>query len=287
MKRSTATLSCLACLGSGSSSRWLAILRSLRLMRLSRPASAGLHRPLSTLAAALATTAILSLSSASALADVCRPYSGPREAVLVREAIDGDSLVLRDGTQVRIIGINTTEISGKLQPAPYSLRARRHVRRRLRDSDHRIYLYPGSEKHDRYGRRLAYVVLEDGRDLGEDLLLAGLAAAVYIPPNTYRAECYRNAERRARSYRRGLWSTDSPFHRRFQVIEGKIRHFQRGQGSLVVYIGAQKLPVSILTRQWQPDPGEFNLSNLYGRKVRVSGWLNQRGHLIVRHPNGL
>ena len=276
MKTTTAT----SCLCPAASPRRLAVSRSLRLRRMSGAAGGRLHRSLTALAAAL----IISLSSANATAAGCSAYIGPGEPVLVREVIDGDSLVLQDGTQVRIIGINATEVWADPHPAPYSRRARRHTRRLLHGSGHRVRLYPGNERHDRYGRLLAHVVLDSGLDLGEELLLAGLAAAVYIPPNTYRAECYRRAERRARSHHRGLWSVEDPFHRRFQVIEGKIRHFQRGQGSMVVYIGAQKLPVAIVTSQWQPDVKEFNLSNLYGRKIRASGWLNRRGHLIVRHP---
>ncbi len=267
MKTTTAPASSLR-----SAARRLAAPRSFRPLPLLRPT------------AALAAAAILALFSVEATATGCRPFTGKGEAVLVNEVVDGDSLVLQDGTEVRIIGINATEIWGDPHPAPYSRSARRHTRRLLRGSGNRIYLYPGDERHDRYGRSLAHVVLENGRDLGEELLLAGLAAAVFFPPNTYRAECYRRAERLARSHHRGLWSHRDPFQRRFQVIEGKIGHFQRGQGSLVVYIGARKLPVSIITTHWQPDAKEFNLSNLYGRKVRASGWLNRRGHLIVRHP---
>lgn len=257
-----------------ASSCQLAVLRLLHRLRRHRPPKV----------AALAATAILALSSAGAAADGCRAYSGPGDPVLVRKVIDGDSLVLQDGTKVRIIGINTTEVWPDPRPAPYSLRARYHSHRLVRDSDHRVHLYPGTERYDRYGRLLAHVVLGNGRDLGEELLLAGLAAAVYIPPNTYRAECYHRAERQARSHHRGLWSVEDPFHRRFQVIEGEIRHFQRGQGSMILYIGAQKLPIAIVTHQWQPNAKEFNLGRLYGRKIRASGWLDRRGHLIVRHP---
>ena len=251
------------------------------------PRSPRPFRPLSRVAAAhaaLLIVVVLALASAGAAASDCSPFSTQSELVLVREVVDGDSLVLEDGTKVRIIGINSTEIWGDPHPAPYSHRARRHAHRLIRSSGRRVRLYPGAEKHDRYGRTLAHVVLEDGSDLSEVLLLAGMAAAIYVPPNTDRANCYHRAERLARRHHRGLWSVKNAFHRRFQVVEGKVGHFQRGHGSMVVHVGARQLPVVILTNNWQPDSEVFTLSKLHGRKVRASGWLNRRGHMIVRHP---
>src|SRR3954447_22665490 len=60
------------------------------------------------------------------------------------------------------------------------------------------------ERHDIYGRRLAYVYL-DGRNFERELLQKGYARLLVIEPNHAHARAMLDDELNARSHKRGLW----------------------------------------------------------------------------------
>lgn len=60
-------------------------------------------------------------------------------------------------------------------------------------------------KKDRYGRLLAYVYLSNGTMVNEQLVVAGMANTMTIPPNVKYAERFRKAEASAREKRLGHW----------------------------------------------------------------------------------
>ncbi len=59
------------------------------------------------------------------------------------------------------------------------------------------------ERRDRYRRLLAYVYLKDGRMLNEEIVKAGYANLLTIPPQYQ--ERFLKAYREARENRRGFW----------------------------------------------------------------------------------
>ncbi len=61
------------------------------------------------------------------------------------------------------------------------------------------------EKRDQYGRILAYVYLQDGRMLNEEIVKSGYANVMTIPPNVKHEDRFRKVYREARENRRGLW----------------------------------------------------------------------------------
>jgi micrococcal nuclease len=64
----------------------------------------------------------------------------------------------------------------------------------------------GVEPHDRYGRTLVYLWLEDGRFVNELLVARGYARTLAIAPNTRYAARFRLRAAEARLAGRGLWS---------------------------------------------------------------------------------
>ncbi len=54
------------------------------------------------------------------------------------------------------------------------------------------------EKRDRYGRLLAYMYLPDGRMLNEEIVKAGYANILTVPPNMKYQERFLKAYRGAR-----------------------------------------------------------------------------------------
>lgn len=140
------------------------------------------------------------------LAGLGAPATGTEtEVVVVRWALDGDSLLLEDGRQVRLLGVNAPEIGKDGQADQPLARAARERSNRLTRGQS-VRLQYDQERFDRYGRTLAYVALPDGRDLENILLGEGLAWFVAIPPNLSHLELYRAAEAEARAARRGIWA---------------------------------------------------------------------------------
>lgn len=140
------------------------------------------------------------------------PGEGVAEAVApVVRVIDGDTIVVRlDGhdEDVRLIGVDTPETVKPGTPVQcYGERASRFTKRLL--TGRRVRLLFGVERHDVYGRTLAYVHL--GRRFVEAMLARrGLARSLTIPPNDRFAPLLRRLERRAALAGRGLWGACRP-----------------------------------------------------------------------------
>ncbi|MEA3411406.1 MAG: thermonuclease family protein [Pseudomonadota bacterium] len=133
----------------------------------------------------------------------------------VRHVYDGDTVKLEDGRAVRLVGLNTPEISRDESPSdPYARAARRALIEMLDTTGFRVHGRYDTERRDRYGRTLAHLFLPDGNSLTAMLLQRGLGAAITVPPNVWNGECYFAAEAGARDRLRGMWS-----HPRFQPIE--------------------------------------------------------------------
>ncbi|HEY3613764.1 MAG TPA: thermonuclease family protein [Gaiellales bacterium] len=130
----------------------------------------------------------------------------------VSYVIDGDTIIVQltggDRVHVRLIGIDTPEISHSAGEASdcYGQAAARITRTLASDRD--VELQVGRERHDRYGRLLAYVSIVGGpADLERRLLTLGAARTLTIPPNDDRADEYAGLAREARRAGRGLWGS--------------------------------------------------------------------------------
>ena len=138
------------------------------------------------------------------------------EPVLVKSVIDGDTIeVLRNGVEFRIRfkGINTPELYADDGPQPYADEARDFVWDSIGaqeiglefDSD--CGSAPFDTCYDGYGRLLAYIRIEDGRDLAEELLRAGLARVYRYQNELYdRLDAYYAAQSTAQQSDLGIWS---------------------------------------------------------------------------------
>jgi micrococcal nuclease len=140
------------------------------------------------------------------------PGAGPAEAVVpVARVIDGDTIVVRlDGgyEDVRLIGVDTPETVKPDTPVQCFGERASHFTKRLLEG-RRVRLVFGVERHDVYGRSLAYVHL--GRRFVEAMLVRrGLARSLTIPPNDRFAPLFRRLERRASLAGRGLWGACRP-----------------------------------------------------------------------------
>jgi micrococcal nuclease len=131
----------------------------------------------------------------------------PASAVVrVARVVDGDTILVRlEGRDqyVRLIGVDTPETVKPDTPVQcYGPRASRFTHGTLEGQTVRLVF--GAERHDVYGRLLAYVYL--GRRLFEaELARRGLARPLTIPPNDRFAPLFEGLARRAARAGRGLW----------------------------------------------------------------------------------
>ncbi len=212
-------------------------------------------------------------------AEACTMPRGLAE-VEVERVIDGDTLRLRDGRSVRLIGLNTPE-KGRQGRAdePLALEAGRALQRLVAASANRVRLLPGAQSQDRYGRLLAHAFDRSGRSLEAAQLAAGLGLVVAIAPNTARLDCLLAAESQARQQRRGLWlrpplRQTHQLQAGFALVQGRVQRSERNRGGWWLELDGA-LAVRIAPRQ-RARFDERQLEALKGRRVEVRGWVIDR-----------
>ncbi len=219
----------------------------------------------------------------------------------VVEVIDGDTVVLDDGSQVRFVGIQAPKLPlGRkgFEEWPLAQEAKDHLVRVALDRT--VALRYGGARKDRHGRRLAHLYLEDGTWLQGAMLSAGLARVYTWPDNRALARDLLDAERGARVAGRGIWS--HPFYRilkaeeagrhidSFQLVEGVVQHAAAVRGRVFLNFGADwrtDFTVEIEAADMKAIR-ESGLAPkaLEGRRVRVRGWIKSRNGPAIQatHP---
>jgi micrococcal nuclease len=129
--------------------------------------------------------------------------ASPAGTGVVSHVRDGDTIELTNGYVIRLVQIDTPELS---EGECYAQRARALLRRLLPLGTHvRIVEDPALDHVDQYGRRLAYVFKGDV-NVNRALVARGAAGAWFFKGSRGRyARPLLAAERRARAERVGLW----------------------------------------------------------------------------------
>ena len=140
--------------------------------------------------------------------------------ILVKRAVDGDTLVLENGQRVRLIGIDTpeTHINNRLYRQAQrsqtdiqtiiSLGKEAYKFTRNLVEGKRVRLEFDVEKYDKYNRLLCYVYLEDDTFVNAKIVQEGYASLLTIPPNVKYVDLFRALYQEARENNRGLWGEE-------------------------------------------------------------------------------
>ena len=130
------------------------------------------------------------------------PSFDDADGARVQRVVDGDTVRLVGLGSVRLIGVNTPEVYGRVQC--FGPEASAFAKSMLHPGT-RVRYQVGREARDRYGRLLAYVWLEDGRLFNGMLVARGYALPLTIAPNDQLAPRFRSEEAQARRARAGMW----------------------------------------------------------------------------------
>ena len=131
--------------------------------------------------------------------DVSIGSEGETLTLRVKRVVDGDTIWAEGGEQIRYVGIDTPE----REEAFYKEARQKNLE--LLEGGVVEAVVCKDEPRDKYGRLLAWVYV-DGIDISAEILKAGLARVLVIPPcGLLKAGKYRALERGAKSMGLGIW----------------------------------------------------------------------------------
>lgn len=265
-----------------------------------RMSRAGIARAAAAGAVALASAALLCTSPSFATEPeevaACAPEQGGTHRVAA--VLDGETLRLDDGGEVRLIGA--------LAPRPPDRDAARRALADLVDGRSVLLRY-ADRKRDRYGRALAHVVTQadaagapgsSGIWIQQSLVRAGLARAYALPGSVACLRALMAAEIAARAAKAGHWGSGAftvrqaadvtTLSRRiglFEIVEGEVHQAARTKDLTYINFGSdwrRDFTAAIATGPVDRANALERLKALAGRTIRVRGWIERRnGPMIV------
>lgn len=228
------------------------------------------------------------------------------ERLVLGSVVDGQSLTLADGREVKLADIDTPHLAHEYAPAwPYADEARGLLDRLLRQGATLAY---DKTREDRYGRILAFPLLANGQSAQARMVEAGFARVMGSPDNRACLGELLALEAKARAMRRGIWA--DPFYRvldahdvamlarsegRFEIVEGKVREAASIRGRLYLNFGDDRhadftvtvAPVDAkLFKDGKWAPIFSDLPGLAGRRIRVRGIVESfhGPEIVLTHP---
>lgn len=225
----------------------------------------------------------------------------PPASAMVREVIDGDTVVIEGGGEIRLVGIQAPKLPlGRRGFVAWPLAEEAKAALARMVLGRRVALTFGGRRMDRHGRWLAHLTDPTGRWVQGEMLAAGLARVYTFADNRARAADMLGIEAAARQARRGLWAHSfyailpagaaEGHDDTYQLVEGVVRKVAEVRGRTYLNFGddhrsdftaVAETPARRLFREVGVD-----LEQLAGRRVRVRGWMKDwNGPMIdISHP---
>ncbi len=253
-------------------------------------------------AAAGAVALILAFTSQAQAADLvitdaCKLPAGPVRSVT--RVLDGDTIQLDDGSELRLIGAlapHAHDVGADAGTWPLAEEARRTLSDLVLGRS--IALAFGGLRNDRYGRWLAQAILEpESRKewVQAHMLARGMARAYALPDNAACISDLLDIERPAREGGLGLWanaayqvrSAESPqellaYRHTFQLVQGRISAISKTRGAIYLRFTEDRRGfAAVLKHPNRTLPGSQTVDSLMGRTALVRGWIDRRNGPIL------
>lgn len=231
-------------------------------------------------------------------------YGGDGRVVSV---VDGDTVVLDTGTEVRLVGLQAPKLAlGRRNFVDWPLadEARRALEALV--LGRAVELRHGGRRGDRHGRALAHLFrVDDGLWVQGAMLEQGMARVYSFSDNRAAVADLLAAEGAARRDRLGIWG--HPFYRvrgperltdavdSFQLVEGRVVDAARVRGRVYLNFGSdwrEDFTVTVAPKdrrlfELEGDRlGGETVDAVVGQRLRVRGWIKSfNGPMIeVTHP---
>jgi endonuclease YncB( thermonuclease family) len=223
----------------------------------------------------------------------CALEPGPSHTVA--RIVDAETIVVDDGSEVRLIGaLAPRSPSTGSADWPPERAAREALERLLLGRN--VELKFAGRRSDRYGRRLAHVFAADGSEkvwVQGHLLSQGLVRVYALAGNTACLAEMLELEREAREKGRGVWAVAAyrvlaatelgellRRSNRLEVVEGIVSDVAFTGGRVYVNFGAdwrRDFTAVVAPRLVRGSPETVSrLKALAGKRVRVRGWIDRR-----------
>lgn len=261
---------------------------------------------LSTLPALLAGAVVIAGAGAPiAMASAMGPEDlKPAGTAIVIEIIDGDTVALDDGREIRLVGIQAPKLplgQNNFTPWPLADIAKAEIKKLCMGK--KVNIFTPNTSSDRHGRTLAHLVVDDGQSkfwLQGEMLARGMARVYTFSDNRVLAAEMLKLERGARKNSIGIW--ENPFYKivHQNKTEGLIGTFQLVEGVVLNAEVVGKRAYLNFGKKWRTDftitiekPGlkifssaNVDINSYKGKLVRVRGWIRSKnGPMIeVTHP---
>ncbi len=225
----------------------------------------------------------------------------PGGAASVVEIVDGDTLILDNGRQVRLVGIQAPKLPlgrAGFEAWPLAAEAKQALSRLA--LGRRLTLAYGGLPVDRHGRALAHLFDAEGAWIQGALLSLGMARVYSFADNRALVPEMLAREAAARRDRRGIWA--DPFYGvrtpeeavrhigGFELVEGLVREVAVVRGRAYLNFDADwrdDFTISIAPADLRRfDAAGIAPESYRGRIVRARGWLKSfNGPMIeATHP---
>ncbi|MEM7119639.1 MAG: thermonuclease family protein [Pseudomonadota bacterium] len=229
-----------------------------------------------------------------------RLHEGP--TAIVVEVVDGDTVILDDGSQVRLVNIQTPKLAlGRedFEEQPLAHEAKAALEEAV--LNRQVTLAFDQTQMDRHGRWLAHLYRDDGLWLQGHMVDIALARVYSFPDNRIMASELLAREADARALDAGIWALSFYAVREagdpdavpvdsYELVEGHVVDAAEVNGRVFLNFGDDWK--SDVTATVSPedarlfDTETIDLASLAGQRIRVRGWVNWHNgpSISVSHP---
>ena len=245
------------------------------------------------------------LAGSSAMADTVPESFETGAHATVAAVIDGDTVVLDSGEEVRLVGIMAPKLSlgrESVDDQPLGREAKAALEALVLGKG--VTLAFGGARMDRHGRILAHLVLDDGTWVQGRLLETGMARVYSFADNRAAVPEMLALEATAREAGLGLWA--HPFYAvrdaarpaevpidSFELIEGVVLEAAEVDRRIFLNFG-EDWREDVTATISPPDRAIFRAADsdplaLSGHRVRLRGWTGWRNgpNIEIDHPEQL
>lgn len=240
-------------------------------------------------------TRIFTLISISFLLVFLSPVpEGFAQEYEVVNVIDGDTVELAGGERVRYLHIDTPETRKRIgrewfyDPEPFAEAAAKFNKTRVLKKN--VTLEFDKNRRDRYRRLLAFVFRGD-QMINLELVKRGLARVLIIQPNNKYVTDFFEAEAKAMSERKGIWSDlrEIPPQEaaenlgKYRTLRGKIINVNAFRRAFILDIdtGSSNYTFKVLIFEknlhYFREKGIIPGGNMKGKTIEVTGMIQDKG----------